>query len=178
MSKSDFSGWTPARDEKVRTMLQRKASTREIAFALGVSQGAVARRIRKLGLKPAHVPNFKGNKNTATWNKPVVRKKVVVKVIKKKTVIQMVSTEKPAQPPAEVDDSVATIFAGEGIALAVVRDGLCRWPYDGGPIAQPRVCGETTTGAVYCAKHTGYATRGPKKWESHLVQPPANTRFI
>lgn len=102
------------------------------------------------------------------------------RVIKPPRMVPQVKNRPVAQeaiePSAEVDTSVAPIFAGVGILLAVVRDGLCRWPYDGGTAGEARCCGDATIDASsYCAKHADISRRGVKKWERSPINP---SRFI
>lgn len=165
--------WPPIKDQTIRTCLDMQYSTYQIARKLKCSQGAVARRIRKLGLKPAFgAPDMGSTFKRATVEKALKKER---KQRDRPVAIEAI------QPSSTVDDSVSALFAGVGIALAVARDGLCRWPYDGGSIAQPRVCGEASADKVYCPKHNEIATRGARRAEDKLLNyntPYLRSKFI
>lgn len=172
VSHKDF--WTPAKDMTIKTCLDIQYSTYQIATKLKCSQGAVGRRIKKLGLKPA----FGAPDMGSTFKRVKVEKAPKKEKAQKNRPVAM----ETVQPSSEVDQSVAAIFAGEGMPLADTRNGPgeCRWPLDGAAIAQPRVCGASSEMAVYCPKHADIALRGARKAEDRLLNysnPHPRTRY-
>lgn len=142
---SRFRGsWTAERMARLRSLVEQRLSTAEIAILMGISRNAVCGAVFR-------------SKITLTASTPARRGKRVASPPRKKK-------PEAAPPPLLVNLKPAPFVAREAkgvtarlVTLNDLKQGDCRWPYGDGPF---HFCGcECAFGASYCAGHAKLSAR-------------------
>ena len=145
-------GWTDERVELLAKLWGEGLSASQIAAALGggVTRNAVIGKVHRLGLSGRAKPG-----QAASQRPTKVRTSSPAVAAPSPTPPRRSEAEpRPNGPTLEVWSDPAGADGGERVALADLRDSMCRWPIGDPTSADFGFCGgRSVTGLPYCAHH-------------------------
>ena len=130
--------WTDERVELLKKLWGEGKTAAEIAKELGdVTRNAVIGKAHRLKLSNRVSPIQQNSKKPVKATTEEVKKPVVRKPLRREEV---------------------TVFTGEGIKLADLKDKMCRWPIGDPREENFRFCGcQAVSGLPYCGEHVKVA---------------------
>lgn len=124
------------------------------------SQAIAARRRRAARPKPIKGDDARAKQRARSMRKPKVKAPLrrTADAVKLEAVKRESSALAIGETPSEAFDLATWPHNERAIALAQLRDGLCRWPFEL-PTGEHVSCGLNTSVLSYCPYHAGMAYR-------------------